>query len=276
MIFVDRNQPVDGVIVQPNKKWFDTADTLTIQAKQDGPSHVITDHYKHVEVKKALEKLFHNKCAYCEGKGASQAPVEVEHYRPKGRVREDSALPGTHPGYYWLAYTWDNLLPSCTFCNQRRVDQPTWDEPQAGPAAGKADQFPLSDSGVRAKDWNSLLINEKPLLLNPCVDGDCETYFRYDIQGQIFPAKSDKERVARATATIRLCHLKRRRLRDDRAEFMGRVIKAVECHELALRLKDVGLVQKTRELLDMFLAAKAPFAGAARFVDHNRQAFIIM
>ena len=46
MIFVDRNQPVNGVIVRPNQRWFDDADALTAQAKQDGPSHKVTDHYK--------------------------------------------------------------------------------------------------------------------------------------------------------------------------------------------------------------------------------------
>jgi hypothetical protein len=195
----------------------------------------------------------------------------VEHYRPKGSVKEDR----THTGYYWLAYTWENLLPSCTYCNQKRKDQPLWDDPVLGPAEGKADQFPLADNGVRAKDWDSPLEDEKPLLLNPCVDNDCETHFRYDIQGQIFPAKSNKQRVTRATATIRLCHLKRRRLRNARAELMGKVIKAVECHELALSQNNAVMVQMTRELLDLFVASDSPFAGAARYVDQNRQAFVV-
>jgi len=56
-------------------------------------------------------------------------------------VAEDSS----HTGYYWLAYTWANLYPSCVFCNQRRKDQPTFDAPVLGPATGKLDQFPVAD-----------------------------------------------------------------------------------------------------------------------------------
>ena len=48
-------------------------------------------------------------------------------------MAEDSS----HTGYYWLAYTWANLYPSCVFCNQRRKDQPTFDDPVLGPATGK-------------------------------------------------------------------------------------------------------------------------------------------
>jgi uncharacterized protein (TIGR02646 family) len=267
VIFIDRNQPVDGAIVRPKQKWFDDAATLTAQAKHDGPSHKVTDHYKDVEVKKALEKLFHNKCAYCEGEAASQGPWDVEHYRPKGSVKENS----THSGYYWLAYTWDNLLPSCTFCNQRHVDQPTWDEPVAGPAAGKLDQFPLLDEQDRAMAPDSPLSKEKPALLNPCIDQDCEAYFRYDIQGHILAAESGSPRAER---TIGLCHLERRRLRDARADLMVKVIKAVECHELAVSQNNELMVQMTRELVELFTAARSPFAGAARFVDRNRQAFM--
>ena len=267
MIFVDRNQPVNGVIVRPNQRWFDDAATLTAQAKQDGPSHKVTDHYKDVEVKKALEKLFNNKCAYCEGEPTSQGPWDVEHYRPKGSVNENSA----HPGYYWLAYTWDNLLPSCTYCNQRRIDQPTWDEPVAGPAAGKLDQFPLLNEQDRAMDPDSPLDREKPALLNPCVDQDCEAHFRYDIQGHILPAESGD---VRAEKTIGLCHLERRRLRDARVKLMEKVVKAVECHELAVSQNNEPMLQMTRQLVELFTAAESPFAGAARFVDHNRRAFI--
>ncbi|WP_314961798.1 hypothetical protein [Bradyrhizobium cosmicum] len=68
--------------------------------------------YKAEGVKKRLEELFHGKCAYCESLYASQAPVDVEHYRPKGRVKDEHA----HPGYWWLASEWTNLLPASITC----------------------------------------------------------------------------------------------------------------------------------------------------------------
>ena len=72
--------------------------------------------YKADEVKRRLEDLFHGKCAYCESFYAAQAPVDIEHYRPKGAVEDDP----DHPGYWWLAMAWENLLPSCIDCNRRR------------------------------------------------------------------------------------------------------------------------------------------------------------
>ncbi len=74
------------------------------------------DRYKTAAVKDALEQLFHGKCAYCESPYAGLHPVDVEHFRPKGEVDGVSG----HPGYWWLAMEWTNLLPSCIDCNRRR------------------------------------------------------------------------------------------------------------------------------------------------------------
>jgi hypothetical protein len=42
-----------------------------------------------------------------------------------------------HPGYYWLAYEWTNLLPSCYDCNSFRRHGTM----KAGP--GKNERFPV-------------------------------------------------------------------------------------------------------------------------------------
>lgn len=93
--------------------------------------------------------VFHNKCAYCESK-ITGFPGDTEHFRPKGRVRafrddetseivkvvdeEGQEIP--HPGYFWLAYHWQNLLPCCQFCNA---------------AGGKLDVFPVQKAHVSVK-----------------------------------------------------------------------------------------------------------------------------
>lgn len=79
-----------------------------------------------------LENVFHGKCAYCETnlRYARQFGGDVDHYRPKSSVRylggsayakPKVELPGgrkiDHPGYFWLAYSWKNLVPSCKECN---------------------------------------------------------------------------------------------------------------------------------------------------------------
>jgi len=89
-----------------------------------------------------LDNVFHGKCAYCETL-APRYPGHAEHFRPKGRVDARDPATGrnvpvlvewpdgkqaTHPGYFWLAYHWKNLLPACQDCNSGR---------------GKQNQFPL-------------------------------------------------------------------------------------------------------------------------------------
>ncbi|PZQ65432.1 MAG: endonuclease [Phenylobacterium zucineum] len=147
--------------------------------------------YKAEAVKKRLEELFHGKCAYCESLYASQAPVDVEHYRPKGRVEGDPQ----HTGYWWLAAEWTNLLPSCLDCNRRRK--------QLAPVisgdlvvlyermkTGKQDSFPVQ--GVRAALEPDDLVAERPLLLDPTRD-DPDAHLAYWLgddraSGLVYPA----------------------------------------------------------------------------------------
>ena len=64
-------------------------------------------------VKSFLHKSQHRKCCYCERKRDQKIDSDVEHFRPKSEVKENSG----HPGYWWLAYEWNNLLISCKTCN---------------------------------------------------------------------------------------------------------------------------------------------------------------
>jgi hypothetical protein len=57
----------------------------------------------------------------------------------------------TRPGYYWLAYKWENLLLSCSACNQRH----------------KKNLFPLADPAKRATSPQSNLEDEAPLFIDP-------------------------------------------------------------------------------------------------------------
>lgn len=144
--------------------------------------------YKTDGVRKRLDELFHGKCAYCESFYASTAPVDVEHYRPKGAVHEDAA----HQGYWWLGMDWDNLLPSCIDCNRKRKQMMpklsakllTLQEGTRGfsqgvlMSSGKKDSFPVL--GTRAMNEASIMADEYPLLLDPCRDNPVE-HLRFHI-----------------------------------------------------------------------------------------------
>lgn len=122
--------------------------------------------YKNESVIKALNELFHGKCAYCESAYNATQPVDVEHYRPKGAIIIKDAL--TPPGYYWLAATWENLLPSCIDCNRERTQE--FPDRRTG-KVGKANKFPLRGRKKHAsRPGHERREHAHRLLLNPCED----------------------------------------------------------------------------------------------------------
>ncbi len=116
--------------------------------------------YGDLSVRKSLERAQHDKCCYCDSKAT---PLEVEHYRPKNAVRQQRDASEEKPGYYWLAYEWQNLMLACVLCNQPRQDS-------EGEPTGKGTQFPLADPAMRARSHHESLAQEDPLLLDPYAD----------------------------------------------------------------------------------------------------------
>ncbi|WP_165191642.1 hypothetical protein [Caulobacter soli] len=107
--------------------------------------------YGHDDVRIALRDMQHSKCCYCEVHMDEYMARHVEHWRPKGGVCQDRDGPELKPGYYWLAYDWDNLLLACVVCN----------------SLNKGTQFPLRDPTRRARSHLDVLADEAPLLLRP-------------------------------------------------------------------------------------------------------------
>ncbi len=114
-----------------------------------------------------LQHVFHNKCAYCESNLDHQFG-EAEHFRPKGGVnfrakgsKQFTTATGldyagnvvNHPGYFWLAYHWRNLLPSCKACN-------------SGP--GKKNQFPVARRHVFLRALNDRQVARRLEPPRPC------------------------------------------------------------------------------------------------------------
>jgi hypothetical protein len=120
VIVTERPQPVPADVAAALLKPLETGKTELETARtyyQQNPDKAYPfARYKEFEVCRELDKLFKRKCAYCETKYEATAARDVEHFRPKGAV----AKAPQHPGYWWLAAEWTNLLPSCPACNQRR------------------------------------------------------------------------------------------------------------------------------------------------------------
>ncbi len=152
--------------------------------------------YRDPQIRDALNELFYGKCAYCEVRIIAATPLDVEMYRPKASVAERPE----HPGYWWLASDWDNLLVACIDCNRSRV--------HAGERSGKANRFPLVDETQRAFNPGEET-REQPLLLDPCRD-DPESHLVFDESGMVVSA------TARGQATISVLGLNRSGLVEAR------------------------------------------------------------
>jgi uncharacterized protein (TIGR02646 family) len=176
--------------------------------------------YDPVALKPARQRLFqvfHGKCGYCESPLEAVQFAIVENYRPKSR-------------YWWLTYSWDNLLIACQACN-----------------SAKADRFPLEDDSKRATNPSDDLVRENPLLLNPCQDQPQE-HLVFDDQGMVFSS------TARGQSTIDVLGLNRD----------GLVTARQRCFREMLAGLEIGTSRKASEFLLSLVKDDAPYAAATR------------
>jgi hypothetical protein len=126
------------------------------QAFEDGQREFDFDTslYGAKSVKDALIGAQQGKCALFESKILHIDYGDVEHYRPKGGFRQHSDDALEKPGYFWLAYIWENLFFACALCNQRF----------------KQNLFPLTDPSKRARSHADDLAAEGPMLIHPADD----------------------------------------------------------------------------------------------------------
>lgn len=165
------------------------------------------------------------KCAYCEEKVVpGQRHGDVEHYRPKGAVRDNDGKvvkierdgqKMKHPGYYWLAYDYTNLLPSCLACNRRAKDT------VSGRNTGKSDWFPTLDGKWATRPEE--VATEQPALLNPWFDDPSEHLLFDTESGRVIGI------TPRGEVTVELLGL-------NRAELPGERLKACEAATSAYAL----------------------------------------
>jgi hypothetical protein len=137
-------------------------------------------------------------------------PIRICH-KEKGEMN--------HPGYYWLAYEWDNLLPSCIDCNRFRklgtTANPVVNKADAG--AGKADRFPLENEALRTYIPGDEC-NEKSRLINPS-EVDPADHFEFLPNGSIVP------KSPRGEATLKVFGLNEREdLLEARADAFGNAL----------------------------------------------------
>lgn len=180
--------------------------------------------YSSAPVKALLIAMFKGKCAYCEVFTAAGFDGDVEHYRPKGGVTDADLAQVDHPGYWWLAMVWDNLVLSCQHCNQSRrqlIHAPGQDEATIARellenrlrTTGKKNRFPV-EGNAWVTDHQSDVADENPLLVDPTVDKP-DQLFEWEFERSISTVKA-RNGNPRAAATIEILGLNRRGLTEAR------------------------------------------------------------
>jgi uncharacterized protein (TIGR02646 family) len=196
--------------------------------------------YGHDDVRWALRQMQHSKCCYCEVHMDEYTPRHVEHWRPKAAVKQDDDALELKPGYYWLAYKWDNLFLACTLCN----------------SVHKRTLFPLRDPARRARSHLDSLLDEEPLLLRPDEDDpDHHIEWRHD---------QPRGLTDRGRATVEVVGL----IRDNdsrRTELLKRLDLA---HRRLLRIHGhpdfEDDAEEYREQLRTAKRTESPFSAMAR------------
>ncbi len=139
-----------------------------------------TNVYGHSSVKAALEKAQNGKCCYCEVViPKPYALSHVEHYRPKAYSQQAPKTPKRFPGYYWLAYDWDNLFLACHFCN----------------SVNKRNVFPLLHEANRARSHHAKISNEEPLIIRPDGSDEPQDHIGFHNEVPVGKTKSGAETI---------------------------------------------------------------------------------
>ena len=121
-----------------------------IAAIREPNSAEVGDRYRDIREDLWLRQNY--KCCFCECKEQLEYK-DVEHYRPKAEVKHSRHGP-IRPGYWWLAWTWENLMFSCPACN--RSFKRIW--------------FPLDEASIPLGPMESPPGCENPLLIDPYVE----------------------------------------------------------------------------------------------------------
>jgi len=244
-----------------------------------------------------LENVCAGKCAYCETHiEQARQPGHAEHFRPKAGIRNrgrtrSRGIDGAgnvveHPGYFWLAYSWKNLLPCCQLCNTGR---------------GKNNQFPIErdhvlcailDASQVAKlkaiadstpslTWpranylgpEDLDDIEGRVLLHPYYDDPTE-HLIFGDRGIEAARQINGVPSAKGLASIEVFDLKNSALRAVRAAAQLAALNAMNAAFAdAVNNKRLGIDearQYARDVLDGMLKSNPPYAAA---IEYTRKAY---
>jgi hypothetical protein len=257
----DEMRHVDTSALTVPEAWLRRAAGAEVDVEaaiQDGRAPIFRPLWSDRRLRGPLIAIVGQKCWYCETDVHGSNP-DVDHFRPKN----GPTSPGSHSGYWWLAYKPDNYRIACKYCNSGGGEYDDGTHP-----AAKVALFPLLNEADRATKPTDNLKLEKPVLLDPADNYD---HFLIDFSADgeprrrsIMPltALEKATKHCRVEESIVAYRLDRRLLVEGRLGVMKRVAGLAEIlAELAGREPSVGggLRQMLLELIDQ----RSQYSGAA-------------
>ena len=240
MIKIERGKPPKKTALQEKKIKGKLEEIRGLAESGELRSSHFKSLWSDPKVKDFLYKSQHGKCCYCERK-RDKRETDVEHFRPKAEVEGEE----DHPGYWWLAYSWWNLLIACKKCNQEY----------------KKSKFPLKDRKKRAYTENCDISEEEPFLINP-LEENPEFFIDYELKETQLMAKAigrckrGKETVNELTGI------------NDIEVLLERAERLEIWYDVCLNLKnseDDKLRLRADKRLHKYISCCSEFSGFARF-----------
>jgi len=219
-----------------NKTWIKRAKERTVAYARSRKFTGGTEFWG--QIKRVYIDLQYEKCAYCEtklpGKVLSSKAHEVEHFRPKGRIRRwpnpnllylkgfRSPCPTGNEsasGYYLLAYHPFNYAIACTRCNSTL----------------KSDYFPIRGRRLLSGRDPSRMRAEDALLIYPISDIDVDPTDVIVFDGVLaVPRRQSGSDFERAIVTIEFFQLNHEDLTTRRARQLHSLFLILESRRAAL------------------------------------------
>ena len=240
MIHIQRTYPAPATLTSVKAR--EARDELERQVQADQIKLTFDSKlYGAPDVKQTLIQMQHGKCCYCEFKLPPGYYSDVEHFRPKKAVLEDDGRL-RRPGYYWLAYTWENLLLACAECNRRQ----------------KRNKFPIE--GERARRPKDALDQERPIFIDPAGPDDPEALITFTDLGRAVAVDGNQ----RGKVTIEGLHLNRDDLQERRQERLQLLKALLKIKQLADAVQNEDDLACAERELERCTRADAQYASLAR------------
>lgn len=209
--------------------------------RQAGKASKALDFTGYGVVKEELAEALNRKCVFCEMALRPQGSP-VEHFRPKALVANKGEPPDVNR-YWWLAWTWENLLFACDRCNNSPY---------------KGNQFPLAPGTMALPEGSFNLATEQPLLIDPAtVDPRDHLRFKWSrSEGRWVPVPVNGSTLGKKTIEI---------LGLDQDEkptkhILERVEPLMEQIEEAIRGQEPAAIQRTwSRMLQSLFSRGQPF-----------------